>query len=183
VTASIPFYMHSDYNVSPFKSSEEATTGGYNLPPQIRFEPKGVNFQGPAASVVKAFSRTASIGEPMALDIYADDDGLYSSGTSAPMTRTPQPVTLTVSKYRGPGDVTFGDQRPKLETLKGGKPAEPYSGKASTTVNFTQAGDYMLHVTANDLSGNGGGGSVCCWTTAIVKVAVKGGSAITTGGQ
>jgi hypothetical protein len=30
----------------------------------------------------------------------------------------------------------------------------------------------MLHLTANDYSGEGGGGEVCCWTTAIVKVAV-----------
>jgi hypothetical protein len=59
--------------------------------------------------------------------------------------------------------------------LKGGKAMEPYSGKASTTVTFSQPGDYMLHLTANDLSGNGGGGSGCCWTTAIVKVAVTGG--------
>jgi hypothetical protein len=42
----------------------------------------------------------------------------------------------------------------------------------------------MLHVTANDFSGNGGGGSVCCWTTAIVKVSVSGASSpATTGGQ
>jgi hypothetical protein len=34
----------------------------------------------------------------------------------------------------------------------------------------------MLHVTANDYSGNGGGGSGCCWTTAIVKVNVSGAS-------
>ena len=42
----------------------------------------------------------------------------------------------------------------------------------------------MLHVTANDYSGNGGGGSVCCWTTAIVKVSVANAAgAATTGGQ
>ena len=31
----------------------------------------------------------------------------------------------------------------------------------------------MLHVTANDLSGNGGGATGCCWTTAMIKVAVS----------
>src|SRR5262249_21929287 len=36
VTSSVPFHMHTDYNVSPFKSSEQATTGDYNLPPVIR---------------------------------------------------------------------------------------------------------------------------------------------------
>jgi len=183
VTSSVPFHMHTDYNVSPFKSSEQATTGDYNLPPVIRFDEKGLPFAGPAASTTKAISRTASVDAPMTLDIWADDDALYSSGTSAPMTKTPPPVTLTLSKYRGAGDVTFGDARAKLDVLKGGKPSEPYSGKASTTVKFSQPGDYMIHVTANDYSGNGGGGSVCCWTTAIVKVAVKGASPLITGGQ
>lgn len=76
------------------------------------------------------------------------------------------------------------DPRPKFEPLKGGKPDEPYSGKAATTVRFSEAGDYMLHVTVNDYSGNGGGGTVCCWTTAIMKVAVSGASpAKSTGGQ
>jgi hypothetical protein len=30
----------------------------------------------------------------------------------------------------------------------------------------------MLHVTVNDLSGQGGDGFQCCWTTALVKVSV-----------
>ena len=76
-------------------------------------------------------------------------------------------------EYRGPGTVTVAEPRPKLTTLKGGKPDEPYSGQASTTVKFATPGEYMLHVTANDFSGNGGGGSVCCWTTAIMKVSVS----------
>jgi len=31
---------------------------------------------------------------------------------------------------------------------------------------------YVLQVTANDYSGEGGGGEVCCWTTTLVKVSV-----------
>ena len=37
VTATVPFYMSPDYNVTPFKSSEESPGGGYNLPPVLRF--------------------------------------------------------------------------------------------------------------------------------------------------
>ena len=37
----------------------------------------------------------------MTLDIVADDDAQYTSGTNAPMANTPPPVTITVSKYRG----------------------------------------------------------------------------------
>ena len=51
----------------------------------------------------------------------------------------------------------------------------------STTVSFSEAGDYVLHVTANDYSGNGGGGTVCCWTTAMIKVSVSANPVHTTG--
>jgi hypothetical protein len=47
-----------------------------------------------------------------------------------------------------------------------------FKGKATTIVTFVEAGDYMLHVTANDYSGVGGSGFWCCWTTAIIKVSV-----------
>jgi len=72
----------------------------------------------------------------MTLDIVADDDAQYTSGTNAPMANTPPPVTITVSKYRGPGAIAIAESRPKLTALKGGKPDEPYSGHASTTVKF-----------------------------------------------
>ena len=49
---------------------------------------------------------------------------------------------------------------------------EPFSGKATTTARFSEPGEYVLHVIANDYSGDGGGGEVCCWTTALVKVSV-----------
>src|SRR5205814_9743659 len=37
VTSSVPFYMSPDYNVSPFKSSEQGPSGQYNLPPVLRY--------------------------------------------------------------------------------------------------------------------------------------------------
>ena len=184
MTTSVPFYMSPDYNVTPTKSSEESPGGGYNLPPVLRFSPQGVSFTAPVANPAKAISQTATMNEPMTLNLYVDDDAKNSTGTNAPIRNPPPAVTATVSKYRGPSAVTFDEAKPRFEVLKGGKPDEPYSGKASTTVKFSEPGDYLLHVTANDYSGNGGGGSVCCWTTAIVKVAVRGStSPIRTGGQ
>lgn len=181
VTNSAPFYMHTDYNITPFKSSEESPNGAFNTPPVLRFEEKGPSFQGPAASVSKALTRTAKVGTPMPLEFWAEDDALYSTGGNGPMTNPRPPVTLTVSKYRGPGPITVAERSPKFQTLKGGKPEELFSGKAATTVTFSQPGEYMLHVNANDYSGNGGGGSGCCWTTAIIKVNVTGGTAGTSG--
>ena len=60
--------------------------------------------------------------------------------------------------------------KPEVEKLEGGGAA--FSGKAATNARFAQPGDYILHVTANDYSGVGGGGFQCCWTTAMVKVSV-----------
>jgi hypothetical protein len=48
-----------------------------------------------------------------------------------------------------------------------------FCGSATTTASFGEPGDYVLHVLATDYSGEGGGGFQCCWTTCLVKVAVK----------
>src|SRR6516225_5794165 len=46
VTTTIPFYMSPDYNISPFKSSEQGPTGEYNLPPVLRFVERGPSLTG-----------------------------------------------------------------------------------------------------------------------------------------
>jgi hypothetical protein len=165
-TTSIPLRVHADYVMSPFT---EIAVG--NTPPVIRFEQAGKTTQGPLANPANAPSRTATVGTPLELPVWATDDMKYTSGTSAPMS-TPRPaVTARWSKYRGQGDVKFENARPEFEKLQSGEGM--FSGKATTTATFSEAGDYMLHLTANDYSGDGGGGFGCCWTTALLKVAVK----------
>jgi hypothetical protein len=95
----------------------------------------------------------------------------YTSGTNAPMSNRRPPVTLTVNKYRGPGQVTIDKAKPAVEKLSDGK--APFNGKAATTVKFSEPGEYALQVIANDYSGDGGGGFGCCWTTTVIKVNVK----------
>jgi hypothetical protein len=165
-TTSIPLRLKSDYVMSPFK---EIAVG--NTPPVIRFEQTGPPSQGPRAILSSAPALTASPSAPLAVTIWAADDMKYTSGTSAPMTSTRPPVTVRWSKYRGPGSVTFDKPGPEFEKLPAGEGA--FSGKATTNVTFGEAGDYVLHITANDYSGDGGGGFGCCWTTSVVKVAVK----------
>ena len=165
-TTSIPLRLKSDYVMSPF--TEIAV---HNTPPVLRFEPAGKPTQGPVATLSTAASKSASVGAPLAVTVWSTDDMKYTSGTSAPMTRPRPPVTLRWSKYRGPGAVTFDKVAPELEKLESGEGA--FSGRATTNVKFSEAGDYLLHLTANDYSGDGGGGFGCCWSTALVKVAVK----------
>ena len=165
-TTSIPLRLHADYVMSPFT---EISVG--NTPPVIRFEQGGKGLQGPLGTVAAAPSKTASVGAPLELSLWADDDMKYTSGTSAPMSTPRPPVTVRWSKYRGPGNVTFEKPRPEVEKLSQGEGA--FNGHAKTTATFSEAGDYVLHVTANDYSGDGGGGFGCCWTTALLKVTVK----------
>jgi hypothetical protein len=39
----------------------------------------------------------------------------------------------------------------------------PLFERRGRTVSLTMPGEYLLHVTANDLSGPGGGATGCCW--------------------
>ena len=68
--------------------------------------------------------------------------------------------------------MTFDKPHPTTEILAGGGVNVPFRGKATTTARFSEAGEYVLHVSANDYSGQGGGGELCCWTTTMVKVSV-----------
>jgi hypothetical protein len=170
LTTSIPLRLLTDYNISPF---EDAAVG--NTPPILKFEENGQPVQGPAASIAKAVPRTATVNAPLPLPLWVNDDAKFTSGTNAPMRNPPPPVTTIFSKYRGPGTVTFepADGKPKVETISGGQVAQPYVGKTSATAKFSEPGEYILHVVGNDFSGPGGGGEVCCWTTAMLKVTVK----------
>lgn len=163
-TMSIPLRLNELYEVRPFA---DAAVG--NKPPVLRFDPNGPAMQGPIGMVAKASARTATMAAGIALPIWATDDAKYSSGSNAPQRNPPPPVILHWSKYRGPGDVTFDKRPPAFEKLLG---EAAFSGKATVNAKFSQPGEYLLHVTAEDYSGNGGGGEVCCWTTAIVKVTV-----------
>ena len=96
---------------------------------------------------------------PLDLRIGVTDDAKAAPGAIPP--RTP-PVTITWSKFRGPGEVTFS--KPGID-----------DGKATAAATFREPGDYVLLVVANDWSGDGGRGFQCCWTTAQVKVSVQGG--------
>lgn len=173
VTQRVPMSFTPDYNITPQHSSEEGPTGKYNEPAKLRFAENGPTFQMPLATQANAVSRVAIVGEPMTIDLWIDDDGLFSSGTNAPASDKEPLIELVVNKYRGPGKVTVGHGHHTLTVLKGGKAGAPYAAKASTTVTFSAPGEYWIHVTANDLSGPGGGAAGCCWTNGLIKVAVK----------
>ncbi len=165
-STSIPLRLNPDYVIEPFT---EIAVG--NTPPAVRFDERGATFQGPIGRVTMAPGRLASVSSSMALTLWATDDMKYTSSTSAPVSTPRPPVSITWSKYRGPGTVVFDKDKPPVEKLADA--SAPFSGKATVNVKFSEPGEYVLHVTANDYSGEGGGGFVCCWTTAMVKVSVS----------
>jgi hypothetical protein len=151
-TNSIPAGLDSRWEIDALN---EVTSG--NTPPVIRFGPSAPTNQGPRTFYGPPAS--GNVGRPVALDVYATDDNKNRSRNP----RGPR-LTVTWSKYRGPGDVKFEKAKPEIDGE---------SGKASTTATFSEAGDYIVRVVANDSSGDGGGGFQCCWTNGLVKVSVK----------
>jgi hypothetical protein len=165
-TTVIPASLKPDYEISPLV---EAAVG--NTPPVLSFEEKGPSTQGPGGPL--RVERTARPGTPLALTVWVSDDAKFTNSSGAqPKTMGP-PVTVKWIKYRGPGMVTFAPDRPEVEKSDRKDNAAPFSGKATTSVTFTEPGEYVLHVTANDYSGEGGGGFQCCWTNGQVKVTVQ----------
>ena len=153
-TTVIPFTLHPSYEVAPFK---DPATG--NEPPVLRFEQEGPAFQGPPR--VLSATVSARAGEATPVTFWASDDGVGRQGGGRGQS---VPVTVSLSKHRGPGTVAFANARPSVQ-----------DGQVSTTATFSAPGEYVIRVQGNDSTGDGGGGFQCCWTNAHVKVLVRAG--------
>ena len=159
-TTQVPFSLHVNYQVEPFK---DLAMG--NTPPVIRFQESGPEFTGPPRGIAATLS--AAVGQPLSFPIWVSDKAGTASeeGGGGRGRGNAPPATLTLTKHRGPGAVTFAETRPKADFAAG--------GKATATATFAAPGEYIVRVQANDSSGEGGGGFQCCWTNAHVKVMVK----------
>ena len=156
-------------NLGPLFQVEGMVTNGGpfpgNTPPVLRFTLQGASGQGPAG-LTMATPINTPVQTKAALDVWLTDDGL--PGELDPLVvRSPQRgqrqrqrrrMSVTWSKYRGLGDVDFGDPSPEIE-----------QGRASTTVAFSEPGEYVLRVLASDGSGLNG----CCWTNGYVTATVE----------
>jgi hypothetical protein len=160
-TAVIPVSLHPLYEVAPFKDA----TG--NTPPFIGFSANGPFVQGPLG---QSESLSTTVGQPLPLKLWVADDAKTTLAVRMPG----QPVTIGWSKFRGPGTVTFTPERPLVEKSAFNAPeSAEFSGTAMTMAKFSEPGEYILRVVANDYTGDGGRGFQCCWSNAQVKVTVK----------
>jgi hypothetical protein len=158
-TAAIPFSLDPLWEISPLYE-----VGMGNTPPVISFEEGGAGVQGPRPITN---STTATLPNPVTITVWVADDAKTFPGAKPPKTPV---VTLWWGKYRGPGRVTFSQEKPAVEKTEG---KAPFNGKATITATFSEPGEYILRVVANDWSGDGGRGFQCCWTNAMTRVSVK----------
>jgi hypothetical protein len=165
---SVPFSLDPLWVITPLVDASN------NTPPFISFEPGRATNQGPRPLTVE---RTAILGNPLALPVWVADDAKVPPGALTSRTRG-TPVTLSWSKFRGPGEVSFENARPSIEKADwDAPPPAVYTGKATTSAVFSEPGEYVLRAVANDISGDGGRGFQCCWTNVLVKVLVQQGTA------
>jgi hypothetical protein len=172
----VALWLNPSYFVNPFLNPSNG-----NTPPVVRFSEQGPELTGPAKGLAQTLS--ATVGQPVTLSVWASDKGetydpfegndalraqvaAANAGRGRGRGGEPRPdVNLIWRKYRGPGEVKFAKDEIGLMVDK--------ENKAETTATFSAPGEYRLLLTANDSSGDGGGGDQCCWTSAHVRVNVK----------
>ena len=166
-TTAVPVSLNTLWEIAPFKDATE------NTPPYIGFSEKGPFVSGPKG---QSTALNAVAGVPVTIPVWVSDDAHVSPG--APKIPLPA-VSVVWSKFRGPGTVTLSKDRPAVvpSVLSAAPASGKFQGKAETTATFAEPGEYVLKVTANDWSGEGGRGFQCCWSNAQVKVSVKAGGA------
>jgi len=194
-TNTITLHTYPDYIVEPFEDAANK-----NTPPKLKFEPNGQTFTGPPSTIAAKY--TGTVGVPVPLTVWISDEGpkinvpepssrgrgrgarggepaAGAAGRGAARGAAPEgftpppPMALTWTKFRGPGDVKFDNNKPSID--------RDANGKTVTNATFSAPGEYILRVEGNDNTGSGGGGFQCCWTNAHVSVTVK--PAAGTGGE
>src|SRR5712692_3037408 len=137
-TTAIPLSVNPLWTIDPFRHAMG------NTPPKVTFEPDGPVQQGPPRGLGASY--TTNVGESLTLAAWVTDDYLTAEGQPVGASRgggrgsaaaggggttaagASPPVTLTWSKFRGPGDVTFAQAKLTIDQTH---------GKAATTAIFS----------------------------------------------
>jgi hypothetical protein len=201
-TNAITLHTQADYIVEPYLDAANK-----NTPPSLKFQPNGAAFMGAPSGIAEKY--TATVGAPLALTVWASDEGpkinipdprgrgrgrgAAAPGAAAgdtPAGRGGAPGTGARANVppefqpAPPLALTWSTYRgPGTVKFDNPKPAIDRDSGGKTVVNatFSTPGDYILRVQGNDSTGEGGGGFQCCWTNALVTVTV--GPATSAGGE
>ena len=132
-------------------------------PPMVSFSasgPEGQHIQG-----IWSEPRVATVGSPMEINIWMRE---VSERASYDERNADIKPAVTWIKYQGPaGAVTFDPGRIALEEKE---------GQATTSVTFTEPGEYVLRGRVDNFGANDSTpGDQCCWTNTYVPVTVTAG--------
>jgi hypothetical protein len=135
-----------------------------SVPPILRFTPDGPAGRGPAG--LRADPVQTRVGAPIALTIWVADDSVREKDLVpiAEKRELKAAMNVTWSKHSGPGPVVFTPPRTPIVELQ---------GTAATSATFTQPGEYVLRVRADNFGRlDSSPGNQCCWTNGYVSVTV-----------
>ena len=148
----IPGSLRADWEIDAVQGEASAD----NTPPGVQFDGDSAEARGPRG--VTAGPLTVTVGTPLVLRALVKDDA-----KSEPVAKSASPVSVAWFRHQGPGDVTFTPATSKLA---------PVGGAVTTSVMFSQPGEYLLRLRANDSALASAGHAQCCWTNAFVRVLV-----------
>jgi hypothetical protein len=153
----IPGGLLPSYDIPALYNPSTDRAGVFgSRPPVLLLEQGGKEARGPAGTQIGPLS--ARVGRPLQLQVWAWDEN--DEGV------TDRALTLRWSRYRGPGEVSFGQA-----TL----PVRGADSPATTTAMFSTPGEYVLHVQAyhTAIGMSNAGHAQCCWTNGYVRVLVE----------
>ncbi len=151
-TYAIPGSLRPEWEIDAIQGEASAD----NTPPTISFDAGGAEARGPLG--ITTGPLTVAVGKPLSIRTIVKDDA-----KAEPVAKSAAPVTLAWFKHQGPGAVAFMPVTARLDAT---------GGTSNTTVTFSQSGEYLLRVRANDSAPASAGHAQCCWTNGFVRVTV-----------
>jgi hypothetical protein len=162
------------YGGQTFRVPARSKTSAYRLqwpmamgsvPPVLRFSASGPAGRGPVG--VQADPVKTRAGTPVSLTISVTDDSVREKDPVPIKERdrgAKGAMNVTWYKHTGPGPVAFSPAKQVIAELQ---------GTATTSATFTQPGEYILRVRADNFGRiDTSAGNQCCWTNGYVKVTV-----------
>jgi hypothetical protein len=124
-----------------------------SVPPVLRFEPSGEAARGPEGLIGPP--KQTQVDTALDLTVWVVDESVREREA---------PVGLNWYKHQGPGRVSFLEADDVLDA----------EGRATATVSFSEPGEYMIRVRANNFRAPDSTTSdQCCWTNGFFRVTVQ----------
>ena len=134
-----------------------------SVPPLVRFKPDGPAGRGPVG--VQSDPVQARVGVPLPLTVSVVDDSVREKDPVPIAVKAKSLVNVTWFKHSGPGAVAFNPSRVPLQVLQ---------GTATASATFSQPGEYVVRVRADNFGRlDTSPGNQCCWTNGFARVTVS----------